>query len=79
MIVSEHKQHKYVASEDGQRRMRVALRSDGLFQFFEDTFVIEDHPVASMDPLKYWRRSLTSGLYASAEEAEAPGLRRREH
>jgi hypothetical protein len=68
--VGEWKVIKRIVSQDGQRRMTVSRTPNDLFRFSEDTFVTEDPPAASMDPLTYWSPSHMSGLYASAEEAE---------
>ena len=70
VTLGEWKEIKRLVSQDGQRRMTVSLTPNGLFRFFEDTFVTEEPPTASMAPLTYWSTSHMSGLYASAEEAE---------
>lgn len=64
VTVGEWKEIKRIISQDGQRRMTVNRTPNDLFRFFEDRFVIEDAPDASVAPRAYWSPSHMSGLYA---------------
>jgi hypothetical protein len=56
---------KELYSPDGARRLFVIERDDGLFAFREEESSFDEH---SRTPV--WKRSFTSGLYATAQAAE---------
>lgn len=58
---------KAASTAEGQRRVEIMRRDDGLFYFEEMSQVAGDPPY---DPDLYWMPTYVSGLHGSAEEAE---------
>lgn len=56
-------------SADSKRRWTLYARTDGLFAYIEETFICGPD-----FQINHWDATLTSGLFATAEEANADAL-----